>query len=155
MALDLAALPAPLAQTPNIAIRRITDPNDLAAVRTVEAAVWRRDPSAWSDRLATQLRDMPDFLSVYVAYVDDVPVCAARINFPANSPFASLWGGATLPAYRGRGIYTALVAVRAQEAVQRGYRYLTIDASPMSRPIVAKYGFQLLTMSQPCDWRNQ
>ena len=152
MALDLAALPAPLAQTPPITIRRITDPNELDDVRTVEAAVWQRDASAWSDRLATQLRATPDFISVYVAYVDAVPVCAARINFPANSPFASLWGGATLPAYRGRGIYTALVAVRAQEAVQRGYRFLTIDASAMSRPIVAKYGFQLLTMSQPCDW---
>jgi G:T-mismatch repair DNA endonuclease (very short patch repair protein) len=45
-----------------------------------------------------------------------------------------------------------VLAVRAQEARRRGYRYLTIDASPMSRPIVAKHGFQLLTFAHACNW---
>ncbi|MBA3468140.1 MAG: GNAT family N-acetyltransferase, partial [Herpetosiphonaceae bacterium] len=110
------------------------------------------DVGSWFRTLATQLRDQPDYASVYVAYVDDRPVCSAWINFPENTPFASLWGGSTLAEYRGRGIYTAMLAVRAQEAVARGYRYLTIDASPMSRPIVAKHGFALLSISHPCEW---
>ena len=62
-----------------------------------------------------------------------------------HSQFAGLWSGATLPAYRRRGLYTAVLAVRVQEAIRRGYHFLTIDASPMSRPIVARHGFQLLT----------
>ncbi|EQD40871.1 GCN5-related N-acetyltransferase, partial [mine drainage metagenome] len=57
-------------------------------------------------------------------------------------------GGATVPDYRGRGLYTALLAVRLQEAKRRGARFLTIDAGPMSRPIVEKYGFRLLTFAQ-------
>jgi len=37
--------------------------------------------------------------------------------------------------YRKRGLYTALLAVRAQEGRARQVKYLTVDASPMSRPI--------------------
>jgi hypothetical protein len=29
---------------------------------------------------------------------------------------------------------------------------LTIDASPMSRPIVAQHGFRLLTFAHACKW---
>jgi hypothetical protein len=39
-----------------------------------------------------------------------------------------------------------------QEARQRGYRYLTIDASPMSRPIVARHGFIQLTSAIQFGW---
>ncbi|MCB0228061.1 MAG: GNAT family N-acetyltransferase, partial [Anaerolineae bacterium] len=65
-------------------------------------------------------------------------------------PFASLWGGSTLAGYRKQGYYTALLAVRLQEAIQRGARFLTIDASPMSRPIVQRFGFRQITTA--CDY---
>jgi hypothetical protein len=32
-------------------------------------------------------------------------------------------------------------------------RFLAIDASPMSRPIVEKNGFQFLTFTQPFKWQ--
>jgi hypothetical protein len=32
------------------------------------------------------------------------------------------------PEYRKRGLYTAVLAARVQEAIQRGYRFLTIEA---------------------------
>jgi predicted acetyltransferase len=81
-----------------------------------------------------------------------VPACSAWIRFHPPTQFASLWGGSTLPAYRKHGLYTAVLAVRAQEARRRGYRFLTIDASPMSRPIVEKHGFQFLTYAHACNW---
>ncbi len=68
-------------------------------------------------------------------------MASARLFYDGRSPFASLWGGSTLASHRKRGFYTALLAVRVQEAIRRGARYLTIDASPMSRPIVARFGF--------------
>ena len=91
-------------------------------------------------------------IQFYMAYADGVPACAAWIRFHPGTQFASLWGGSTLPAYRRRGLYTAVLSVRAQEARRRGYRFLTIDASPMSRPIVAKHGFQVLTFAHACNW---
>ena len=55
------------------------------------------------------------------------------------------------PAGRGRGLQASRVK---QEAIQRGYRFLMIEASPMSRPIVAAHGFQLLTMTSSYGWKG-
>jgi predicted GNAT family acetyltransferase len=65
-----------------------------------------------------------------------------------------LWGGATVPAYRKRGLYTALVSARAQEAKARGIRCLTIDASPASRAILEKFGFQLMAYAWECNYER-
>ena len=61
-------------------------------------------------------------------------------------------GGGTLPGWRGRGIYRALVAYRAQLAVARGYRYLQVDALPASRPILERLGFTCLAHTTPYVW---
>jgi hypothetical protein len=157
MALELAAAPAELlAQPPDrtetgIEIRRITGPENIADVIGLETAIWDTDHS-WLTFIAEQMRDQPDTMSMYCAYVDGVAASAGWIRFPRSGRFASLWGGSTLPAYRQRGLYTTLLAVRTQEAIRRGYRFLTIDASPMSRPIVEKHGFRLLTQAQDHDW---
>ncbi len=60
----------------------------------------------------------------------------------------------TLPAYRRRGLYTALLAARVREARARGVPYLTIDAGSMSRPIVTRHGFELLTTAVSCEWKS-
>ncbi len=46
----------------------------------------------------------------------------------------------------------ALVWVRAQEAIARECKYLTIDALPSSRPIVERLGFELLSMTIPYEF---
>lgn len=94
-------------------------------------------------------------MSVYVAYVDEQPASAAWTYFPKHSQFASLWGGSTVSNFRQQGLYTALLAVRAQEARAREVRYLTVDASPMSRPILEKFGFEMIAYSYPCNWKCQ
>ena len=94
-------------------------------------------------------------MSVYVAYIDDQPASAAWTYFPKHSQFASLWGGSTLQNFRKLGLYTGLLAVRAQEAKARQVRYLTVDASEMSRPILEKYGFEMITYSYPCKWKRK
>ena len=66
-----------------------------------------------------------------------------------GTEFASLWGGSTLEAYRGRGIYRALVARRAALARDAGSAYLQVDASDMSRPILERLGFVALTTTTP------
>jgi GNAT superfamily N-acetyltransferase len=87
-----------------------------------------------------------------VAMAGDEPVCSARAEFLPGTDFASLWGGGTLPGWRGRGIYRALVAYRAQLAVARGYRYLQVDAMPASRPILERLGFTCLAHTTPYVW---
>ncbi|MDA8346399.1 MAG: GNAT family N-acetyltransferase [Thermaerobacter sp.] len=148
MALDLSQVPPALLEPVPAFIRRLTDADMLKDATRVHEAVWPEKKSKLAERLAYLLRNDSARLSVYAAYMDGEPVSAARIHFSDRSAFASLWGGATLPGYRGRGLYTALLAVRLQEAKRRGARFLTIDAGPMSRPIVEKYGFRLLTFAQ-------
>jgi GNAT superfamily N-acetyltransferase len=107
---------------------------------------------AWvSNRLGGHL-EIPGYLKAYVAIVEDQPAAVGWVYFHEGSQFASLWGGSTVDQFRGRGLYTALVARRVQEAIRRGYRYLVIDTSPMSRPIVEKLGFRLLTFAQDYQW---
>lgn len=152
MILDLAEAPEALTRPVTHDVRRITDPALIPEIMTVQESVWSERDIAFVEEAVQELRLGGKYTSYYAAYADGRPVCSARVCFGQGGTFASLWGGATLPEYRGRGFYTALVAVRAQEAIRRGYRFLTIDASPMSRPIVERHGFRLLDYTTPCKW---
>jgi GNAT superfamily N-acetyltransferase len=153
MVLDLQNAPQMLWQPVRLDVRRITDPEKLTDLLAVQEQVWEEDMSSLGDFLGEALSQYPDQMSVYIAYVDEQPASAAWIYFPQGSQFASLWGGSTLSQYRKRGLYTALLAVRAQEAQTRGVRFLTVDASPMSRPILEKHGFEKIADSYPCKWK--
>ena len=122
-------------------------------VLAVQRDVWQREHNGLAGHLRDTMIQHPDLLSVYAAYDQGRPVASGWLYYNARSPFASLWGGSTLKSYRGQGFYTALLAVRVQEAVRRGARYLTIDASSMSQPIVAGFGFLELATAYACTWR--
>ncbi|MEN6410983.1 MAG: N-acetyltransferase [Anaerolineaceae bacterium] len=152
MALDLQAIPADLtAPRRSMDLRRITRSEDLGDLVSLMEMVWGGNFDWMYERIGAHL-EIPDFLSLYMIYEADQPVCAGWTYFHPGTVFADLWGGSTLPMYRKRGFYTALLAARAQEAAQRGYRYLTIDAGEMSAPIVARHGFQRLTTVHDCLW---
>ena len=93
-----------------------------------------------------------DGLAIVVAEAAGEVVCAGWVRFERGTEFATLWGGATLPAWRGRGIYRATVAHRANLAATRGFRYLEVDASDASRPILERLGFTAVTTTTPYVW---
>jgi GNAT superfamily N-acetyltransferase len=152
MCLDLESAPASLLKPIQADVRPITRPDKLEDVIAVESQVWGRDFSWIRSRQGEHLA-IPGYLNIYVAYADGIPACTGWVYFHPHSPFADLWGGSTVEAYRGQGLYTAILAVRVQEAIRRGVRYLVIDASPMSRTILEKHGFQLLTYAHACEWQ--
>ena len=153
MVLDLEDAPEILWQPILHNVQRILDPEKLADVQFIEGQVWNEDSSWVLSFLGDALRNYPDQMSVYVAYVNEQPASAAWIFFPSHSQFASLWGGATISTFRKQGLFTALLAVRAQEARSHQVRYLTVDAMPMSRPILEKLGFEVIAYSYPCQWK--
>jgi GNAT superfamily N-acetyltransferase len=104
------------------------------------------------ERLVTQLREAPELVQMVVAMAGDEPVSAARVEFIPGTDFAGLWGGGTVPAWRGRGIFRALVAYRADLAAARGYRYLQVDALPASQPILQRLGFKPVAATTPYVW---
>jgi len=89
---------------------------------------------------------------MFVVTSKGAPVSAARIEFRPNCDVASLWGGGTMPEWRGQGIYKALLYRRAQVALKRGYRYLLVLASEQSRPILQRLGFNVIANVSTYSW---
>jgi len=95
-------------------------------------------------------RHQLDPTSVHVvAFVDGEPVSGGRIDLAGTGVFAGLFGGATVPEFRGRGLYRATVAKRAELARERGVPWLYVDALPTSRPILERLGFVAITTTTP------
>ncbi len=148
MAEDARLLREPVPPT----IQHLTDPAAVDGVVEVLNAVWDEDFAGLGRELRDQLEQTPDFLSLYAAVEDGRMVSVAWTHYTPGQ-FAGLWGGSTLPDYRRRGLYTGLLAARATEALARGKRFLTVDASPMSRPILEKHGFVCIATATACEWK--
>jgi GNAT superfamily N-acetyltransferase len=134
-----------------VVIREVVERHDLARIAQLEESVWHKDHS-WLDDLAEERAADPEGIRIFIAQADELTVCAGWVRFPSGTEFATFWGGATLPAWRGRGIYRALVAHRAQLAAARGRRYIEVDASDDSRPILERLGFVAVTTTTPYVW---
>jgi GNAT superfamily N-acetyltransferase len=76
----------------------------------------------------------------YLCLVDGKPVASALAVFADAA--VMLLGGAVLPEARGRGCYRALVRARWDDGVARGTPALVVQAGAMSRPILARLGFE-------------
>jgi len=124
---------------PGIEIRRVRDEAGLDDLVAATSAAFGRDERRRIDLFRTRLGDGTPGL--FVAYVDGAPAAAGRLEMPVGRSFAGLWGSGTVPAFRGRGIYRTLVAVRAREAKRGGYRHLYVEARTTSRPILERLGF--------------
>jgi GNAT superfamily N-acetyltransferase len=127
----------------------VTGADGAAAVVRVHDEVFGGDHAAIGAAITAALQRQPRPVQAVVAAAGDGAISAGRVDFPDGSDFASLWGGGTLPAWRGRGVFRSLVAYRARLARERGYRYLQVDASPDSRPILQRLGFTELATTTP------
>jgi len=145
LVLALDPFPVVLEHAPTHDIRQVSSPEDVWQIlNTVQNPVFGDPADNWlNEWISNEIKAFPDHTAFFAAYVDEQPVSAAWIRYStdASNPFAGLYGGATLEAFRGRGIYRALVAARARHAIARGVQYLVVDASPFSRPILEKVGF--------------
>ena len=154
LVMDLQNCPEVFLQPVTADVRRVTGRAEFEQIAQLQAEVWGGNYDWLVTQLEENLAQQPDFWSIYIAYVNNEPACAAWVSFPRGSQFAGLWAGSTLDRFRQMGLYTAVVATRAQEAIQRGYRFLMVDASDMSRPILEKRGFQFMTHTTPYTWKN-
>lgn len=153
MVADARAALADVNLPPGVRLRPVSREADVALLIEVHDRVFGTGHSALHRSLLVQLREAPETTAMVVVLAGDQPVSSARAEFLPGRDFASLWGGGTLPGWRGRGIYRSLVAYRAQLAADRGYRYLHVDASPDSRPILERLGFSCLARTTPYLWR--
>jgi GNAT superfamily N-acetyltransferase len=135
-----------------VVLRQVTADSDLHRIGAMESAVWHSDRDWAGTHLIREVAATPDDYIVLTAEAAGQVVAAGWLEMRPGSQFAGLWGGATLAEWRGQGIYRALVARRAQLAAARGVRYLQVDASSDSAPILRRLGFQPLTTTTPYVW---
>lgn len=152
MVLDVRNAPASVFEPAKIDIRHVTDVEGLKDVIHVLDNVWGGHNTWVIDRLGGHLQ-IPGYLSVYVAYVEDQPASVAWTYFP-HGEFATLFAGSTIADYRRQGLYTSLLSKRLQEIRERGYHFAVVETGSMSRPIVAKHGFQHLTTVHDYEWKG-
>lgn len=131
-------------------IERVATPEALEAFAEVAERIFGRDQSPVMRELEARIAEGSTEHLAYVAYDGDVIGGVARLYTHPSSAFAGLYGGGTLEGHRGRGLYRAMVARRARDAVRAGARYLRVDAMPTSQPILERLGFEVLTYVWPC-----
>jgi GNAT superfamily N-acetyltransferase len=152
MVLDVKKAPRSLFQPIAADIRRIDTVEGLKDIIHVLDQVWGGHNTWVNDRLGNHLQ-IPGYLSIYAAYVEDQPVSIAWTYFPRGH-FATLFAGSTIAEYRQRGLYTSLLSTRLKEIRERGYRFAVVETGAMSKPIVAKHGFQKLTTVYDYEWKR-
>jgi GNAT superfamily N-acetyltransferase len=135
-----------------VVLRQVTTDEDMHRIAIMESQVWGIDRTWTSEHLIREVAAAPDDYIVLTAEAAGQVVAAGWLEMRPGSQFAGLWGGATLAEWRGRGIYRALVARRAQLAAARGVRFLQVDASSDSSPILQRLGFQPLATTTPYVW---
>lgn len=138
-----------------VVVRRVGEHGDLLgdveAAGAMQAEVFGHGVGEAAE-MAERIASSSGLIEMWLAEADGQVVCAGRVDIVANTEFAGLWGGATVPAWRGRGIYRAVVAARARTALARGARYLHSDCTDMSRPILQRSGLVAVTTTRPYIW---
>jgi hypothetical protein len=140
-----------------VRVRRVTDEADVRAMLAMQGAVFGGSPereAEMAEQVLHRLRTRDD-MEMWVAEADGEVVSAGRLEPVAGTEFAGLWGGATLPQWRGRGIYRALTAARARSALAHGKRYLNSDSTEFSRPILERSGLVKVSTTTPYEWHRR
>lgn len=128
-----------LQSIPGIEIRELTDVETFKDIAPIQIEVWKEDPTSLVETLQEEKLADPSSLRMLVAYDNNEPVCCAWVRF--DRYFGTLLGGSTRAKWRGKGIYAQMVKMRANMANEKALRFVTVDAGPMSAPLLEKLGF--------------
>ncbi len=140
----------------DVVVRRVTGEAQVRAMCAMQGEVFGDDPGETAEHVESILHRLRtrDDMQLWVAEHDGRIVSAGRLEPVADTQFAGLWGGATRPEFRGRGIYRALTCARARSAMAHGKRYIHSDSTEYSRPILERSGLVRVATTTPYEWRR-
>ncbi|MFJ1925254.1 MULTISPECIES: GNAT family N-acetyltransferase [unclassified Streptomyces] len=136
-----------------VRLRTVRDEADVDLMARAHEQAFGSDSTRLRRQVLARLKEDPDHFVAVLAMAGEEPVSSARMELYPGTGFTGLWGGGTVEAWRGRGVYRALIAFRARIAAERGFRYLQVDATEDSRPILQRLGFTALTTTTPYIYR--
>ena len=144
MVFDLEKIPSSSnALHEGIHIEPVQTDDDFQSMRSLQEGIWVRDLGWLFEYIAAN----SDIFSRYVAKEGNEVVGSGWVEYLPGSRFPELHGGAVVPRLRQKGIYSALLTTRLKEAASKGHRYLSVDAAPMSKPILERKGFMSLAVT--------
>ncbi|MFD9541104.1 GNAT family N-acetyltransferase [Streptomyces sp. NPDC060022] len=151
---EVAELPTSVELPAGVELRTVTDAAGVDLMVRAHELAFGTDGSRLRHQSLARLSEAPDTFVAVLAVAGGEPVSSARMELHPGTGFAGLWGGGTAAPWRGRGIYRALIAHRARIAAERGYRYLQVDATDESAPILRRLGFTALSTTTPYVYRT-
>ncbi|MGO4246536.1 GNAT family N-acetyltransferase [Paenarthrobacter sp. RAF54_2] len=135
-----------------VTLRQVTDEADVRAMSAMQDEVFGEPVSdEMADALLRRL-SLDDSMELWVAEAEGHIVSAGRLEPVPGTDFAGIWGGATRQEWRGRGIYRALTARRAQSALVKGKTLIHSDSTEFSRPILERSGLLKVSTTTPYRW---
>jgi ribosomal protein S18 acetylase RimI-like enzyme len=137
-----------------VSLRRVSDEPDVRAMCVMESIAFGDDDSEEMTQALLRRLGLDDGMELWVAEAGGQMISAGRLEPVAGTEFAGLWGGATLPQWRRRGIYRALTAARAHSALALQKTLLHSDSTEFSRPILERSGLIEVTTTTPYEWRR-
>ena len=151
---DTTKLVVDVALPAGVSLRCVRAEDDVRAMSAVADEVFG-DPVSreTADALVARLA-ADDGMQIWVAETSNGIVSTGRLEPVRGSDFAGIWGGATLPGWRGRGIYRALTAARARAALAMGRVLIHSDSTEFSRPILERAGLVKVSTTTPYRWRR-
>ncbi|MDX6593054.1 MAG: hypothetical protein QOJ13_2250 [Gaiellales bacterium] len=130
---------APPAVPQDIEVRAVETLDDFATSERITYQCFGMETPTQSDVDKGFARYDPRSSRRYLASVDGQDASSATATFTAHG--VVLNAGSTLPQFRGRGLYRALVRARWDDAVAAGTPVLVTQAGSMSLPILKRIGF--------------
>jgi hypothetical protein len=106
---EIADLTLEVSPPAGVELHAVVDQPGVDALVSVHNAVFGQDHAAFGRTLLDALAHRPDSVAAVIATAADIPIAAARVEFRSGTDFAGLWGGGTLDAWRGRGVFPSLV----------------------------------------------
>jgi len=152
---DAQALAVDVALPSGVTLRRVTEEADIRAMVEMQDEVFGNGRGG-DEMVDGALRRLArgDELELWVAEAGAAVISAGRIDPVPGTDFAGIWGGATRPEWRGRGIYRALTAERARSALRMGKKYINSDSTEFSRPILERSGLVKVSTTTPYNWKR-
>ncbi len=147
----LLAVDVPLPE--GVELRRVTSEPDVRALSEMQEQVFG---GTFADEMTDELLPrlgLGDRMELWVAEAGGLIVGSGRLEPVPGTGFAGIWGGATRPEWRRRGIYRALTAARARSALALGKRLIHSDSTEGSRPILERAGLVKVSTTTPYMWR--
>ncbi|GAS97485.1 uncharacterized protein RMCC_4451 [Mycolicibacterium canariasense] len=134
-----------------VLLRRINSERDIRRMAQMQSEVFGEPPHL--EQLLAEV-DGDHETEYWIAETAGEVISAGRLNPVPGTVFAGIWGGATRPEWRGRGIYRALTAARARSALREGKTLIYSDSTSDSRQILERYGFTHITDTVPYEFRR-